>query len=299
MNHKVALAHSITRQGSLQSYYSARFLADRESVDDALMAYAYFRWVDDYIDDVAASAAARKDFIERQKELIERAYASERMRVAEPQEDMILELIAKDRSMNSKLHSYINNMLAIISFDAERHGRPITQKELTWYSNSLGKAVIDNLEYFIGNGYSYPVTRDKYQSAIGAHVAHMLRDMVSDMRQGYYNVPSEYLKEHQMRPDDLSHPAMKAWIRSRVNLARRCVQQGKRYFSQIPILRYQLVCYLYCARYDGLLSRIERDEYQLKETYRERYKSGSLLRIAWLINTVAIKHFVYNGSSRR
>ena len=41
------LAPSITKTASKQTYYTIRFLVDRERVADAYRAYAYFRWVDD------------------------------------------------------------------------------------------------------------------------------------------------------------------------------------------------------------------------------------------------------------
>ena len=44
------IAASITKAASKQTYYTIRFLADRERVADAYRAYAYFRWVDDRLD---------------------------------------------------------------------------------------------------------------------------------------------------------------------------------------------------------------------------------------------------------
>ena len=44
------LASAITKVASRQTYYTIRFLVDRERVDDAYRAYGYFRWVDDVID---------------------------------------------------------------------------------------------------------------------------------------------------------------------------------------------------------------------------------------------------------
>ena len=46
----LSLATSITRAASKQTYYIVRFLVDRDRVPDAYQAYAYFRWVDDYLD---------------------------------------------------------------------------------------------------------------------------------------------------------------------------------------------------------------------------------------------------------
>ena len=46
-----ALAASITKAASKQTYYTIRFLVDRERVKNAYRAYAYFRWVDDTLDE--------------------------------------------------------------------------------------------------------------------------------------------------------------------------------------------------------------------------------------------------------
>ncbi len=43
-------AIAITKAASKQTYATIRFLVDRERVNDAYLAYAYFRWVDDVLD---------------------------------------------------------------------------------------------------------------------------------------------------------------------------------------------------------------------------------------------------------
>ena len=60
-------ATSITKAASKQTYYTIRFLADRERVDDAYRAYGYFRWVDDLLDAESGSGPARMAFLERQR----------------------------------------------------------------------------------------------------------------------------------------------------------------------------------------------------------------------------------------
>ena len=49
-------ASSITKAASKQTYYTIRFLVDRERVEDAYRAYAYFRWVDDVLDAIGFEA---------------------------------------------------------------------------------------------------------------------------------------------------------------------------------------------------------------------------------------------------
>ena len=64
------IASAITRAASKQTYYTIRFLADRERVEDAYRAYGYFRWVDDLLDAGSGSESQRRSFLERQKTLL-------------------------------------------------------------------------------------------------------------------------------------------------------------------------------------------------------------------------------------
>jgi phytoene/squalene synthetase len=201
------LARSITWAGSKQTYYTARLMVDRDLVDDFFRAYAYFRWADDIIDaptsaDAAASVDAatsndvkskshneRISFVSRQRKLINRLYMNERPDDLTPEEEMLADLISHDRGENSGLQSFIRNMFAIIEFDAYRKGRLISQDELTWYSDCLGKSVVDGIQYFVGNGHPYPASDDRYLASIAAHIAHLLRDTPLDTADGFINIP--------------------------------------------------------------------------------------------------------------
>ena len=61
------LAPAITKTASKQTYYTIRFLADRERVADAYLAYAYFRWVDDWLDLGLSNRSERMQFVTRQQ----------------------------------------------------------------------------------------------------------------------------------------------------------------------------------------------------------------------------------------
>jgi phytoene/squalene synthetase len=291
MDTTTALSHTITRKGSKQSYYSLKFMADKDLVDNALGAYAYFRWVDDFVDDVAQSNIEREAFIHRQKEIIDKLYQHNLPKDPCPEEKILARLIESDRGENSKLQSYLRNMMAITAFDARRKGQLITQKELDWYSSCLAKAVIDHLQHFICHDYPYPTTNGRYVAAIGAHVAHMLRDMVTDISNGYINIPKEYLETHKITPEDIHAPAFRAWVEERVALARQFFDEGKHYLNTIEALRYKVVCFWYCTRFDGLLDAIEREDYFLREGYNERHKLGTCFKLIWLGNSVTIRHF--------
>ena len=58
----ISIASSITKAASKQTYYTIRFLVDRERVDDAYRAYGYFRWVDDTLDAESSSGAGTNRF---------------------------------------------------------------------------------------------------------------------------------------------------------------------------------------------------------------------------------------------
>jgi hypothetical protein len=52
---------------SKQTYYTIRFLADRDRVADAYRAYGYFRWVDDTLDAGPGSGPERSAFLDTAK----------------------------------------------------------------------------------------------------------------------------------------------------------------------------------------------------------------------------------------
>lgn len=284
------LAQSITRVGSKQTYYTVRLMVDRGLENDCYRAYAYFRWADDVVDVSAQSSDERISFMRRQGDLIDRLYRSERPDDLTREEEMVADLIGHDREENSGLQSFIRNFLAILEFDAYRKGRLISQQELTWYSNCLGKSVTDCIQYFIGNGHPYPDTDSRHLAATAAHITHMLRDMVMDTADGYINIPREYLEAHGIRPEDVDSRALRAWVRGRVEQARQYFRQGKGYLDELDVLRCKIVGYWYCARFEGVLDTIERDDYLLRAVYHERRRLSTWLKIAWLAVSLTLRH---------
>jgi phytoene/squalene synthetase len=291
-----ALARSITWASSRQSYYTARYLVDEDLVDDCYRAYSYFRWLDDIVDAPTSnevspwSSEGRIFFVSRQRELIERLYRNERPLNLTPQEEIIADLISHDRRENGRLQSFILNFLAIIEFDARRRGRLISQGELAWYSSRLGKAVTDAIQYFIGNERPYPTGDNHYLAATAAHITHMLRDLVEDTEEGYINLPREYLAEHGIHPQDVGSPPFRAWVQERVQQARACFREGKRYIEGLAVLRCKIAAHWYCARFEGLLDTIERDGYVLRARYERNGDLSTWFAMAWLALSVTLRH---------
>jgi phytoene/squalene synthetase len=289
-NQSAILARRITRSGSIQTYYTAKLVVDKDLVDDFFRAYAYFRWIDDMIDVKAETDEERLKFIANQRQLIEDLYVKKPVNGLLPEEIILRDLIDNDRWENSGLKSFICNMFAIIEFDAHRKGRLINGEQLDWYVNTLGKSVTDGLLYFIGNGSDYPDDRNRYLAGEAAHITHLLRDTGQDNLDGFFNIPSEYLSENQIRADDIDNPVYKEWVRRRVATARSLFREGKKYLDDLDILRSKIAGYWYCARFEVVLDTIEADGYRLREEYHERRQIRTWLKIFWLGIALSVRH---------
>jgi phytoene/squalene synthetase len=285
------LARSITWASSKQSYLTARLLADRDLADDCLRAYAYFRWADDRIDICLSGKDECTAFIERQKSLIDNLYRGERPNDLLPEEAMLADLIAHDRTPDSGLHSFIRNFMSVIEFDAYRKARIVSRHELAAYTSCLATAVMDGLQYFIGNDHPYPKTHNRNLAVTGAHITHMLRDTLEDLSVGLVNIPAEDLEAHGIDLEDVDSEQMRGWVREQVELARYCFRKGRTYIDSLDVLRCKLAGVWYCARFECVLNAIERDGYRLRAEYHQRHALKTWLEMARLGVLVTVKHF--------
>ncbi len=292
------LALSITRAASRQTYYTVRLLVDRDRMQDAFRAYAYFRWVDDQLDGGALGPACRRAFIERQSRLVERLYRGEPIEPLLPQECLLADLIAGDRRPGSGLQAYICHMMSVMTFDAERRGRVISAAELESYTGWLAAAVTEALHTFIGGRCSSPGGPLRYRAATGAHIAHMLRDTLDDLQAGYINIPREVIEAGGIDPRDVHSAVYRSWVRRRVALARACFRDGREHLAQVRSLRCRLAGYAYIARFEAVLDRIERDGCRLRAAYPARRSPASALRMGWSLLRAALKPPL-PGSPRR
>jgi hypothetical protein len=100
----------------------------------------------------------------------------------------------------------------------------------------------------------------------------MLRDLISDLDEGYVNVPREYLEEYNLNPQDIENIYMRAWVKTQVHLAREYFREGKRYLDQLDVLRCKIAGYWYCVRFECVLTAIEKEGFILRGSYNERQK---------------------------
>ena len=284
------LAASITKAASQQTYYTIRLLVDRARQADAYRAYAYFRWVDDTLDEAMPGKAERLAFIEQQKTLVHNGYQGHWPSNPLPEERMLCDLIRRNPQPVSGLRAYIDNMMAVMTFDARRKDRLISRDELDNYAQLLATAVTEALHYFIGHGQASPQNEARYLAATGAHVAHMLRDAIDDTNNGYINIPHEFLAAHQIEPEAINTAAYREWVCGRVRLARDCFQAGRRYLAQVENTRCRLAGYAYMARFEFILDAIERDAYCLRAAYPERKTVQAALKMGYSALIHSVKH---------
>ena len=281
-----ALAASITKAASKQTYYTIRFLVDRERVSDAYCAYAYFRWVDDTLDASGISRPERLAFINRQKSLLESFYQGKVECEASPEEQMLLLLVQSDTEADSGLQAYLRNMMAVMVFDADRRGRIISQAELEGYTHNLASAVTEAMHYFIGHCCFSPHDETRYLAVTAAHITHMLRDTFDDFQARYYNIPAEVLEIRTLTAQELdtylnTNAASRRWIQSRVQLARAYFKAGNLYLNQLESWRCKLAGFAYTARFEWLLDIIEQENYLLRPQYSERHGWRAGLQMLW------------------
>ena len=278
-----ALAAQITHAASQQTYLTIRLLADSKRIDDAYRAYAYFRWVDNWLDEPGCPDPERLAFLQRQQRLIT-ADGNKSRESAElnpvPEENLALDLLEREPDKASGLHAYFNNLMAVMEFDTRRRHRLISAHELSSYTHWLAVAVTEAMHYFIGQKCRSPPSARRYFAVSGAHITHMLRDTLDDLATGYYNIPREVLEAGKIEADDVSSPAYREWVQRRVELARGCYRASRSYLARVESLRCRVAAFAYMHRFEGVLDCIEQDGYLLRTEYPEQKRLGLEL-ISW------------------
>jgi hypothetical protein len=278
------LAATITRSASKQTYYTIRFLVDDWLVDDAYRAYAYFRWVDDWLDQETRPRVERLAFVERQQALVDGCYRGDPLADLTSEECLLADLIQRHADQSGGLQAYIRNMMAVMACDADRRGRFVSQRELNQYTRWLAVAVTEALHYFIGHHCASPRGEMRYLACTGAHIAHMLRDALEDAEAGYYNIPREVVAANGIAPWDVESQAYRDWVKQRVHQARACFRAGRDYLAQVENLRCRMAGYAYIHRSEAVLDCIEREGCTLRARYPECKNPGRGVKmIGWAL----------------
>ncbi len=252
-------------------------------MQDAFRAYAYFRWVDDQLDTNTGPIQDKQAILTRQCSLLEACYNRKPTELLYPEEQMLVDLVGNDSEKDSGLQAYLSNMMNVMEFDVGRCGRVISQVELSQYTLWLSKAVTEYMFYFIGHRDPPPQGAARYHAVCGAHVVHMLRDMVGDIELGYFNIPAEVMDGENISLDRMGDGPFRKWVYERGQLAHEYLDAGRQYISQVKNFRLRLAGFSYLARFEWQLKAIEQDQYCLRLEYPERKHFKAALWMVWRV----------------
>ncbi len=295
----LVLARRIVKAENPETYFLGRLLYDRGLADYFFLCYAYFRWVDDHVDDPAIGADEGRVFLRRQRALLHLLYQEEALPHICPQEQMLAQLVIYDLAHGSEIRQVISPMFECLAFDGGRRGHILSHEQLDWYSRALGRSYTDSQQYFIARGHRYPRGPDQYVTGTVAHRVHILRDFLSDLSFGYVNISKEDLDTYQIDLARVNDVRFRKWVRDKVRADREECRLGKTYLDRLGVWRCKLLGYLYCLRYEAVLDTIERDGCRLRESYvpggLERLRF--LGRALWTTLRVTMRHVLQSFST--
>jgi hypothetical protein len=147
----------------------------------------------------------------------------------------------------------------------------------------LSKAVTEYMFYFIGHGDPPPQSAGRYHAVCGAHVTHMLRDMLGDIECGYFNIPCEVLDSEHISLVHLNEQSFRKWVYQRGQLAHDYFDAGWQYISRVKSFRCRLAGFAYMARFQWMLRAIEQDQYCLRPEYPEQKHLRAILWMIWSV----------------
>ena len=257
MNKKACkLASEITRKESFFAYQVCNLFFSKNRRDILLKYYAYFRWTDDQVDNITAPLNEIQPFIKRQKILIASWYEGDTITPITIFEEMAFDAIQEDIRQGKQLRNMVVSFLDALDWDAQRKHKIINQKQLNRYSFLLGNSYAEGLLYGLGlNPLNPAYAIQKKLCGIAAHRAHMLRDLRTDIKIGYLNLPVEDIEKFSIQ---LGKP----WICSL--LVKQKATETKYLFTKgcenpkyiLPSIKSQFVFYLFCQKYIHTLEKV-------------------------------------------
>lgn len=294
----LSLARKITGRRSYSTYLVGLLLVSSEIRPYFYVWYSYFRWVDDLADSHTSSVSERQLFINRQEKLVKYLYRypTGRKYNLDGPEVFLAALIPFDKKRGSPLKKPILDLLACISFDINRVGAFPEQKQLSRYIELEVTSYLKTFRSFCCPEANLADFSRPWEGIAGKWV-HILRDFLSDLKNGIINISREDRAEFHLnivlQHAESTDPALKSWVAAKVRDCEIWFQQGKQNLLGYPELRYKIGIAFLCAKYEYYLKLIKRNDYQLKETYSfdsENFCS-SLANFVRYLGTIFRTHF--------
>jgi len=250
------------KKHNLEAYLATQLFIRGKRVRLANLLYTYLRWVDDFIDNIDIDKSEQKNFLLEQSEIINSFYNKNKTETKNYLEETISEVINYDIENGRGLKTVIKKMFEVFDFDIKRKNTFPDFEGLDEYSKKIGDAYTRALLFFLAPSLPY---KEKYSiSAYASHQVHLLRDFLIDKENGYFNISREEINKYNIKKDLSQDEAFSHWLKEKIRNIKSLFIEGKKTFSEIPILKVKLTGYLYCSRYERVIRRIEKNGYKLR-----------------------------------
>jgi phytoene/squalene synthetase len=222
-------------------------------------AYAYFRWLDDVLDNKDVSTEESINILARESFFISSLYENKSPQSKCIEEKYISFVICKDLLDNNGFRVIIDGFMSALSWDIKRKHRIPTQQELDEYSLRLGRSYYQCLVFGLDFHPSDKCFKDVGEiCGVAAHLAHILRDFFFDLSIGYVNISQEDVTKYHI---DLSlknpelRQNLKPWSRDVIFKSTDMFKKGMKSINKIPSFKARLAISLMCTRYFLILQK--------------------------------------------
>jgi len=291
-------ARKITGKRSYFTFLIGLFLISSKIRPYFYVWYSYFRWVDDLADSHMSTVSEKQLFINRQEKLIKYLYRypSGRKYDLDGPEVFLTALIPFDKKRGSPLKKPILDLLSCISFDVNRVGIYPEQQQLSRYIELEVTSYLKTFRSFCcpeANLADFP----RPWEGIAGKWTHIIRDLVPDLKNNIINISREDQDNIQIKivgqHIESIDPALRTWVAAKVRDCEIWFQQGKQNLLSYPELRYKTGIAVLCAKYEYYLNIIEKNGYQLKESYSFDLRNfcSSLAKLLRHLGTIFSTHF--------
>lgn len=249
------------KKHSLEAYLATKLFIRGERGRLANILYTYLRWLDDYVDNIKINKSEQEKLLRRQSKMISCYYDGNKFKTRNHYEKYISKVIEYDIKNGYGLRTVIRKMFEVFDFDTKRKNTIPHFEELKDYSKKIGDAYTRALLFFLAPGLPY---KEEFSlSAYASHQVHLLRDFLIDEENGYFNISREEITQFNIKKDLTQDENFSRWVKEKLKDIKHLFKKGKKHIKNIPILQVRLTGYLYCSRYEKVLSRIEKNDYRL------------------------------------
>ena len=209
----VHTAEIYTRKRAHRLWMLIKVLIPKKAAKFGFLSYSYLKWADDFADNPGTDKHLKKEFIERQLNLLNDLINKHTYEIKNNHEYFLYHFCRCAEKENPEIIFYIKDILQTIKMDIDRLWRNgiFSSAELNSYVQLQTKASF-NLVY---NALLPERKRDKniYLGRFLWHVR-MMKDFQEDILSGYLNIPLEEIGSYNLNPEDLiNDQKLKEWVK--------------------------------------------------------------------------------------